>query len=282
MLAVQSLHQVYGFSEWLFFEPHTCPLHSLVMTSVFFGASRLRNRLFKALPSLALAATGLVAGASLLSGGEAKAFNCTFGGASPTCTTGVWHPSNPASDKLVKFLTLPTKGVGDIEFQYYDNPPPGLSVSDQWQVDVDFTPDLMPADGVSTFDYLIKIDPTVPHPFDVFKDVSLSGGVIGDAKITKEIWSTNSGGTKKDLLHTLIYDPFNMVYDLHYDLAVGLSELYILDTATPGTVGNGGMIDNYQNTFTQQVPGPLPILGAGAAFGYTRKLRRRVKAMRLA
>jgi hypothetical protein len=84
------------------------------------------------------------------------------------------------------------------------------------------------------------------------------------------------------LLHTLIYDPFNMVYDLHYDLAVGLSELYILDTATPGTVGNGGMIDNYQNTFTQQVPGPLPILGAGAAFGYTRKLRRRVKAMRLA
>jgi hypothetical protein len=29
-------------------------------------------------------------------------------------------------------------------------------------------------------------------------------------------------------------------------------------------------------------PGPLPILGAGAAFGFTRKLRGRIKATRIA
>jgi len=38
-------------------------------------------------------------------------------------------------------------------------------------------------------------------------------------------------------------------------------------------------VQSIQNTFTQQpVPGPLPILGAGAAFGFSRKLRSRIKA----
>jgi hypothetical protein len=38
-------------------------------------------------------------------------------------------------------------------------------------------------------------------------------------------------------------------------------------------------VQSIQNAFTQQpVPGPLPILGAGAAFGFSRKLRSRIKA----
>jgi len=41
---------------------------------------------------------------------------------------------------------------------------------------------------------------------------------------------------------------------------------------------NGGAIDNMQNTV--RTPGPLPILGAGAAFGFSRKLRGRIKAAR--
>jgi hypothetical protein len=36
------------------------------------------------------------------------------------------------------------------------------------------------------------------------------------------------------------------------------------------------------NTWVKSVPGPLPLLGAGAAFGFSRKLRRRVKAFRMA
>lgn len=45
-------------------------------------------------------------------------------------------------------------------------------------------------------------------------------------------------------------------------------------------VYNGaGAIDTLENSFQQtQVPGPLPILGAGMAFGFSRKLRRRIKA----
>jgi len=30
-----------------------------------------------------------------------------------------------------------------------------------------------------------------------------------------------------------------------------------------------------------EVPGPLPILGVGAAFGYSRKLRKRIKSSKL-
>jgi hypothetical protein len=255
------------------------------MTSLLLGVFPLRNRLSKALPRVALAASALVGGASLLSGGQAKAFICSFGGAPmpPTaCQTGMWYPSNPTSDKLVKFLNLPSKGTGSIKFDYDDNPPPGLSLLDLWEVDVDYNADLMPADGVSTFDYLIKIDKSVPH-FPYFRDVSLGGGINGDASLTKEIWSTNGNGVKQTLLHTLIDDPFNSVNDLHYNLLPthALDELYIFDTSNPGTIANGGLVNNHQNTF-RQVPGPLPLLGAGAAFGYTRRLRRRLKATSLA
>jgi hypothetical protein len=256
------------------------------MTSRTTGAFQLRTRLSKTLTSVAVAATGMVAGATMLSGGEAKAFSCSFGGSGMpplVCQTGVWHPSNPASDKQVKFLNLPSTGAGDIEFRYIDNPPPGPTpVLDQWQVDVDFNPNLMPSDGVSTFDYLIKIDKSGAVPYlPWFLDVSLSGGNVGDAKLTKEIWSTNPDGSKLSLLHTLISDPANNVFDLHYNLPISLDQLYILDTANPGTLVGGGNIDNYQNTF-RQVPGPLPILGAAAAFGSSRRLRRRLKATRLA
>jgi len=43
----------------------------------------------------------------------------------------------------------------------------------------------------------------------------------------------------------------------------------------------GGYLSNLGASFTtttsQSVPGPLPVLGAGAAFGFSRKLRKRIK-----
>jgi hypothetical protein len=45
-------------------------------------------------------------------------------------------------------------------------------------------------------------------------------------------------------------------------------------------VYSGSGINSFQNTV--QTPGPLPILGAGAAFRFSRKLRTRVKASRTA
>jgi hypothetical protein len=54
------------------------------------------------------------------------------------------------------------------------------------------------------------------------------------------------------------------------------SEIWVKDS---WTVSGAAEVDNITNTF--QTPGPLPILGAGAAFGFSRKLRGRIKAARL-
>jgi len=52
------------------------------------------------------------------------------------------------------------------------------------------------------------------------------------------------------------------------------------------TVVPGGKLTFLQDTFTQArdippVPGPLPLLGAGAAFGFSRRIRGRIKGARL-
>jgi len=47
-------------------------------------------------------------------------------------------------------------------------------------------------------------------------------------------------------------------------------------TASEGGAGDSGTIFEF-NPVTPPVPGPLPLLGAGAAFGWSRQLRRRVR-----
>jgi hypothetical protein len=36
-------------------------------------------------------------------------------------------------------------------------------------------------------------------------------------------------------------------------------------------------LNSFTTTYTQNVPGPLPLLGAAAAFGFSRRLRSRIK-----
>lgn len=55
-------------------------------------------------------------------------------------------------------------------------------------------------------------------------------------------------------------------------------------TITVNNNYNGaGAIDAMENSFQQtaHVPGPLPLLGAGAAFGFSRRIRSRIKGARL-
>jgi hypothetical protein len=52
----------------------------------------------------------------------------------------------------------------------------------------------------------------------------------------------------------------------------GIKDIWVEDLYT-----SGGALDFIRNDFIQ-VPGPLPLLGAGTAFGFSRRLRRRAKA----
>ena len=64
----------------------------------------------------------------------------------------------------------------------------------------------------------------------------------------------------------------------HLELAgLGLKQNYIRDG---WSVQDGHVLQSVTNGITQ-VPGPLPILGAAAAFGWSHQLRRRVGALSL-
>ena len=55
------------------------------------------------------------------------------------------------------------------------------------------------------------------------------------------------------------------------------STIYVIDTYV--TTNGTAQITGLTNSFQTAVPGPLPILGAGAAFGFSRKLRNRIKSV---
>jgi|GEM_PF-2099437 hypothetical protein len=201
----------------------------------------------------------------------------------------------------------PSTGSGDVEWTWQDVnnngdwriPTPDPHSVDEWHVDVDFGPDLDGADGTSQFDYVIRIENrSIDYPGEVppplpgnlfFEDVTLSGAIKTDITpgpisgvVTKEIyeavWNATLGDyTPGTLISTLMIDR-NTAQDNYTFLgSQKYDRLYIRDIAN----ANDDMIDNYANIY-RQVPGPLPILGAGAALGFSRKLRGRIKASRCA
>ena len=96
--------------------------------------------------------------------------------------------------------------------------------------------------------------------------------LTGGASVTKDVYSVRDDGSMGYLIGSLLNSG-----------TLGLAhwnEVFVVDTAD--ATAPGSTITSYQNVFRQQVPGPLPLLGAGAAFGFTRKLRRGVKAFSMA
>jgi hypothetical protein len=132
--------------------------------------------------------------------------------------------------------------------------------------------------GPTTLTYSYQLTTSTPgHWFNaalIDSDLDLLGA--GGNLITKNIYSdsgfqnriytaNSSDGSNSGLL------PITGQY----------STIYVRDSITlVGGTGAVADLDNVTNTFTQ-TPGPLPILGAGAAFGFSRKLRGRIKAARL-
>ena len=231
----------------------------------------------------AIAATLLLGGFGLLSGGEAKAFQCTFGGYSlsgvSACSTYTgWNDTNPtATDKELKFVQLPS-GSGDIEWYWINDPT--AAYGKQWQVDVDFSPDFNNGSiGTSTLEYMLRIKNPVPPGYGTnarFLESLLGANLQPGDTVQKQIFSLVDpyGTPSKGSLLSSVTDPPGAGWNSAISGQLGL---YVVDTAT---AASGAVIDNYQNSYRQVVPGPLPLLGAGMAFGFTRRLRRRVSNAR--
>ena len=143
-------------------------------------------------------------------------------------------------------------------------PSPSYS-DDLFSNDIHFSPSIVGLPGGSTgfFDYTIEI--TQPGwTFDTVQldtTVAVNPGSLGDTKVIKDL----RGGPSLTSVNGGQVGPISLV---------GGTSLTVRDI---WTVAQGDVLTNVKDTFTQ-VPGPLPLLGAGAAFAWSRKLRSRMQS----
>ena len=153
--------------------------------------------------------------------------------------------------------------TGNINFEWVQvDPAPGY-VDDLFSTDINFAPSVVgPQTGF--FDYTVVIT----QPGWVFDTVQLDSTVAvnptspGVTSVIKEIRS----GPLLNSINGAQVGPIPLA---------GVTSLSVRDT---WSVAQGDVLTNVKDTFTQasEVPGPLPLLGAAAAFGWSRKLRSRM------
>ena len=206
----------------------------------------------------------LLAGVSALAPTSARAADtCSFGGLSPTCHLDFIFDKQ--RDKTLKLTKLPTIGMGTIQFVEQTA---GIYV-----VDVDFIPDLSAPSGLGMLEYDLTIDP-LPNLFTYLEGgLAIIGPPVGNPEFKVKKFATGLPMLMADEMDPQVSAPF----------ASGLKVISVRDEY----LVTRGSINSFQNSFTQipgdppdRVPGPLPLLGAGAAFGFSRRLRTRVLAAR--
>jgi hypothetical protein len=236
------------------------------------------HRLPKRLLSRALMAAALMGGASLLSTGAAQAawqttdpngYECFIGGSVAQCEKGTSTPTGvpiPDGDKKLTLLNWSDSLINNANVQF-------TKQSNGWHVDIDFTNDLVaPASGF--LDY--KVDITDPHYRFSTASLGTLLGTGGDYTVTKEFFTDAT--FSNEITAWQLNNPPSPDSGL-----IGGQSIYVRDSWSIPT-GSAASIDNIQNVYTQRgtpVPGPVPILGAGVAFGFSRRLRRRLHGARV-
>ena len=147
-----------------------------------------------------------------------------------------------------------------------------------WEFGLNFLTDRT-AGAAGTLDYRIDItDPS--YSFDQSQLSSLLSQIpavpVGPFTVTKQVFATPFLGAPILTLtnNELPPDAGTLVASG----PIGGSTIYVRDTWTIPT-GSNTVLDAIENNYTQttQTPGPLPLLGAGAAFGFSRRLRKRIQ-----
>ena len=202
--------------------------------------------------------------------GGATGFKCLLN------DTQCFTTSVTLGDKEVMLISRSTLVAANDDLVEFTLDPTNLNTP--YNLSLDFNPNRNNIlNDIGNLRYKIAItDPT-----RVFAQVRLAnqGDITnGQYTITKTFW--NSDYTVQVISDTLT----NPVSPDGITLAsLGLQTLYVQDewNVQPGA---NGSINSLQNTFgqTDHVPGPLPLVGIGAAFGLSRRIRSRIKGARLA
>jgi hypothetical protein len=226
-------------------------------TGVFF-----MGRLPQIFGQVALAASVLAGGASLLNAGGAMA--------NVDCSIAKVANLNSTSPPITDFkATCPIIPGGN-----------------KLRSAVDYDPNAL-LTGTGSYNYKydvtqVGIDEGGKYFRQVDLGVDVNGSGIYSASVTKYVYDSDN---MTNLLGTITFTQSDQGSSKTPELNLPevYDHLYIVDSYAvnfnPST-GEAG-IDKITNTYFQ-TPGPLPILGAGAAFGFSRKLRSRIKAGRTA
>ena len=259
----------------------------LIMSQPFAGTARRPRLAPSVLATSALALTALAGGVILSGGGAKAAFFC--------------NPSGINGPQVLPILNTPAQSTPIVTEGYADascTSLPSVSLVNDWHteteitsqtlvpglarldtVDIDFNLNstdggYMPglAGGYSGNFFYTITSSTIPY-----NKVSLDGNQLSGAGVTM---------TKK-IFYSQPADPDTTIADVTLpwsgtavstDLNPTSTQIWVYDTYNIPT--SNPSLDNLINSY--QTPGPLPILGAGTAFGFTRKLRRRIKTSRQA
>jgi hypothetical protein len=223
--------------------------------------------------SKTLLTAGLLGGAALstLGAGSAQAawtpdpgttptnnsYSCTFGGAvlceigDPTLTPPADGATGIVVDKKLTLLDWDSIADGStLEFKYQTPDP------HPWHVDLDLD------DNDTNGGFLMyTVEITDPDPDQVFVSAFL-GGLLqsNNPDVNKQIFSDSTFTTK---ICDITIGPF-----ASQTCDISGKQIWVKDTWQAGAG-----VDSIANDY-QQVPAPLPLLGAGAAFGSIRKLRK--------
>lgn len=138
-------------------------------------------------------------------------------------------------------------------------------------------------------DYLFNLDKDFTNaPFDFTHEASITAANTAFSKVDIDSNAVTTADPPSVLTGTYTFAGGNspiILQSINGDPAMTA----IIGDPTSIIVNNSyngdGAIDAFQNSFrqTQQsAPGPLPLLGAGAAFGFSRRLRRRIDRLLLA
>jgi hypothetical protein len=211
-------------------------------------------------------------GAALLGGGD----SVLFAGSASAITLQEWINAGAAGitigDKNFVYessvnlptTTVPAGSPDDVSFTHINN-------TDYFLL-YDFrSPEF---DSIEKFslNYTVNITPAGIAAGNFFSFVDNDSTVSTINSAQENLETTFTGGIAPVIITSINGSP-NIAEVLGAPTSLSVRNLYDRNL-------NDGSISSWQNSFRQstKVPGPLPLLGAGVAFGFSRKLRSRIKA----
>jgi hypothetical protein len=225
--------------------------------------------------SKTLLTAGLLGGAALstLAAGSAQAASeqrdCSFGNSTAhiLCSAIDWATGWTLKDKNLTNLTyFPGIGPADappsgtFSFIWDEFGRPGL-LDDEWTTLATFDPAIGPP-PTGSYSY----DLAITQPGWYFNDVELDSEHVGSGTKATKLVEDALGGDIVTL------ESMNGMPDGPDPTIKGYTSIKVTDSWVIDP--NTGTISSISNSFTQDVPAPLPLLGVGAVFGSIRKLRK--------